>query len=182
MFGSRLTDLAFILMVIALGVSYFQRQLTEEPPLTKPAATAATTTATSIKMIKVGQKVPSFELAGGGYEAGSGPYLVVLTATGCGGCLERIDGTDRSAYEMAKAEGLEVWNLLVYHPDSGREQFVAVRNPSADRVSSDPRGEFSVRTLGGSDATCWMLIDGQGKLVWRGPAKLKALEEALLLI
>lgn len=181
MFGSRLTDLAFILMVIALGVSYFHRDLTQEAP-PPPAQTVAAQAPADPKLVALGQAVPSFELAGGGYKAGSGPYLLVLTATGCGGCLERVDGDDRKAYEMARGQGLEVWNLLVYHPDSGLEAFVADRSPSADRVSADPRGEFSVRTMGGSDATCWMLIDKRGRLVWRGPAEAEMLEQAFQLL
>lgn len=109
----------------------------------------------------------------------TGPYLFVLTATGCGGCLERIGGTDREAHRLATRKGLKVLNLLVYQGLEGSSDFVKQHRPSADRVLCDPSADFSVRTLGGSDATCWILVDSKGRLAWRGPADPAALEVAL---
>lgn len=170
-------ELIFVIAIVSVVVTYFHH---DSPP-TKDASPVAQFTP---RLISQGEAVPSFVLSDPSgndvvYQAGQGPILVVLTATGCGGCLARIDGTDREAYNKAKALDISVWNMLVYQGADNATGFVDQHLPSADLVLCDPKAEVSVSTLGGSDATCWLLIDKEGKLAWRGPAEPEALAKAL---
>ena len=170
-------ELIFVIAIVSVVVTYFH----QASPPTKDASPVVQFTP---RLISQGEAVPSFVLSDPSgkdvvYQAGQGPILVVLTATGCNGCLARIDGTDREAYNKAKALDISVWNMLVYQGADGAAGFVDQHLPSADLVLCDPKAEVSVSTLGGSDATCWLLIDREGKLAWRGPAEPEALAKAL---
>jgi peroxiredoxin len=171
-------ELLFVIGVVAVVVSYFQQAPSSAPGPEAPLA------AFTPGLLSIGQPVPTFALSDPSgenvvYQAGQGPVMIVLTATGCGGCLERIDGLDREAYNKAKERGIPVWNLLVYQGVEGARAFQEQHQPSADLVLCDQKAEVSVATLGGSDATCWLLIDKQGKLAWRGPANSEGLSRAL---
>lgn len=182
----RFFELVLLIVVIGLVVGYQRspeepRQATESPELLSEATPSV---APVVSTLQIGEPVPYFRLAGPAgkrvnYEPGHGPLLVVLTATGCSECLDRIHRQDREAYELAKSSGLEVWNLLVYHPAAGATEFVKRNHPTADHVLADPGAEVSVRTLGGSDATCWILIDREGRLAYRGPSELTSLQRAV---
>lgn len=174
----RSIELVFVVAIVAVVVSYFQQPSTlkEADPAPRPDFTPA--------LVAEHEAVPSFPLTGPSgeetiFKAGQGPLLVVLTATGCGGCLERIDAADREAYTKAHDLDIPVWNLLVYQGVNGAQEFVDRHQPSADVILCDPQASVSVTTLGGSDATCWLLIDKSGKLAWRGPADPEALTRAL---
>lgn len=175
----RRNELIFVIAIVAVVVAYFHQPA---PPSTKdPLAPRPDFTP---HLISEGDPVPAFPLPDPKgketiYQAGQGPILVVLTATGCGGCLQRIDNADREAYNKAHALGIPVWNMLVYQGVEGAQAFVDQHQPSADLVLCDPQSSVSVTTLGGSDATCWLLIDKSGKLAWRGPAEPEALTRAL---
>ena len=69
--------------------------------------------------------------------------------------------------------------MLVYHSQSRAAEFVERNQPTADAVLVDPQSNISVKTLGGSDSTCWLIIDAEGRLGYRGPAELDKLETAL---
>ena len=154
-----------------------------ETPAKTPIAASATAPAAS-RPLNIGDAVPTFSLPDKDqqevtYTQGQGPILIVLTATGCRECLERISSEDVEAHSLAAGRNVEVWNLLVFQRPEGVSSFVQQRNPKADKVLADPGSEVSVRMLGGSDQTCWLLIDGEGKLAYRGPVDLDALEKAL---
>ena len=175
----RLTEFLFVLAVAALVIQFTSK---EEPEVKEPARTQ--TVQPAGRTLSIGESVPDFELTDAtgkvvAYKKGDGPLFITLTATGCADCLRRIDAEDVTAYEMAKKSEFDVWNVLVYHPAAGAADFVKKRQPTADAVLADPQAVISVKTLGGSDSTCWLLIDEKGRLVYRGPADLPKLETAL---
>lgn len=175
---SRLFEFLLVFLGVAFVVSLLADKQGEKVPET-PANTPATN-----RPLDIGDAVPTFSLQDKDrqqvtYTQGQGPILVVLTATGCRECLERISSEDVEARLLANSQKVEVWNLLVFQRPEGVAGFVEQRNPSADKVLADPSSEISVRMLGGSDQTCWLLIDGEGKLAYRGPVDLDALETAM---
>ena len=114
------------------------------------------------------------------YEAGGGPALITLSAVGCAGCRQRVP-TDAKAYTMAKKYGVPVWNIFVYANATAGAQFQAELQPAADEFVYDVDGKVSVTTYGGSDSSCWLLIDKTGNLIYRSGPDLAALEEKLKL-
>lgn len=182
----RLTELLFVMSVIAVVVHFQLKKESDSSPPPAPAATTAAAAPASAAngTVSIGQQVPEFTLADadGGqttHKAGEGPLLIVLTATGCGECLQRIQGADLKAYEMAQQANVPVWNLLVFHPNDRAAEFKEQHEPHAERVLADPTSDISVRMLGGSDATCWILLDREGKLAYRASTDPSALEKAL---
>ena len=185
---SRLFEFLLVLLGVAFVVSLLADKQGEEVPET-PAKTPLAVSVTAPdpaanRPLNIGDAVPTFSLPDKDrqqvtYTQGHGPILIVLTATGCRECLERISSEDVEARSLAASLDVEVWNLLVFQRPEGVSGFVQQRNPAADRVLADPSSEVSVRMLGGSDQTCWLLIDGDGKLAYRGPVDLNALEKAL---
>ena len=187
----RLLELMFVLAVIGVVAAYFHQKPSApvHAPMNEPGPISRSTTAPSPptnapKALALGEAVPSFSLSDPSnqswtYTAGQGPILLVLTATGCSGCLERIDNVDREAYQLAKSKKVPVWNMLVFQDVNGASEFVEQRKPSQDLVLCDPTSDVSVKTLGGSDDTCWLLIDRQGRLAWRGPAEMEGLRAGL---
>jgi hypothetical protein len=182
----RLLELIFVIAVMGVAVAYLYDRPSSPAGETggKAMTPGAMVKSAKPQLLSIGAAVPSFSLDDPSgqswtYTAGQGPALIVLTATGCAGCLERIDGVDRQAYLLAQTMKVPVWNILVYSGVEGADEFVDKHKPSTDLVLCDPASDVSVRTLGGSDATCWLLIDGQGKLAWRGPAEMDGLEDAL---
>lgn len=182
---SRLFEFLLVFLAVAFVVSLMAEK--QEPPegATEPPKTVADSDRPpGNRPLNIGDKVPNFSLTDQDqktvtYNEGQGPLLIVLTATGCGECLERISKEDVEAYNLAQARDLQVWNLLVFQNPGGVSSFVDQKSPSADEVLADPSSEISVRTLGGSDQTCWLLIDGEGRLAYRGPVDLTALGKAL---
>lgn len=186
----RLTELMFVLSVIAVVVHFqLKKERATAPPSQPTPALAVATPAPdspppAYQTVSMGQLVPDFTLtnADGGqttHRAGEGPLLIVLTATGCGECLQRIDAADQEGYEMAQQANVPVWNLLVFHPNDRAAEFKDQHKPHADQVLADPTSDISVRMLGGSDATCWIMLDKEGKLAYRAGAQPAALEQAL---
>ena len=191
---SRLFEFLLVFLGVAFVVSLLADKQGEENPGT-PAKTpiavsatapAAVTTAAPVanRPLNIGDTVPEFSLSTKGFEQvvhreGDGPLLIVLTATGCRECLERISQQDVEAYKLASKRGVRVWNLLVFHGPGGVTHFMEQYQPAADQVLADASSEVSVRMLGGSDQTCWLLIDSEGRLAYRGPVDLDALEKAL---
>ena len=177
----RLAELCLVVSAVALFIHY----QASEPGLVNVTPTpAALIKKVPAQPVSVGDAVPSFTLTDSRgeevlYRKGVGPVFITLTATGCGDCLHRIKKEDVTAYEMAKESGVAVWNLLVFHPTEGAAGFAEQHRPSADRVMADPSSVVSVKTLGGSDATCWLLIDAEGRLAYRGPVDTAALKSAL---
>ncbi len=192
------TDLLLVLIAVAVLVKAgYDHQGTVEEASPTPASSVVSGEPAPLNLsaqngpIRIGDRVPDFRLPaslpgesfayegrGEGSSEGS-PVLIVLTATGCGECLGRVDGIDREAYALAKGVGAEVWNFLVYEAATGVPDFIVRRGPSADHVVADPESKVSVTTLGGSDTQCWLLIDRKGRLAWRGPAELEGLRTAL---
>lgn len=172
---SRLPELMVLVCVVAVAMAFFLKQ-EEQPPT--PGANQRLTTAT----IALGQVVPAFTLQhpdGSSFTFERGPLLVVLTATPCAECLERVEQADLKLYQAASEAGLPSANLLVYAGESAGKSFLNDHAPAADLVLCDPSADISVQMLGGSDATCWLLIDRQGKLAWRGPADPNRIGELL---
>ena len=183
---SRLFEFLLVFLGVAFVVSLLADKQGEETPETlaeTPVAVPATPPAGN-RPLNLGDAVPTFSLLDKDqrqvtFTQGQGPILIVLTATGCRECLERISSEDVEARSIAAGRDVEVWNLLVFQRPEGVSSFVEQRNPPADKVLADPGSEVSVRMLGGSDQTCWLLIDSEGKLAYRGPVDLDALEKAL---
>ncbi|MGE0495161.1 MAG: TlpA family protein disulfide reductase [Vulcanimicrobiota bacterium] len=173
---SRLPELMLLLCVVAVAMGFFLKQDEAGPPV--PAVSPRLSTAP----VEIGQPVPAFTLKhpdGSSFTFEQGPLLVVLTATPCGECLQRIDQADLRLYQAAREAGLPSANLLVYAGESVGQSFLDEHSPAADMVLCDPSADISVQMLGGSDATCWLLIDRQGKLAWRGPADGNRIGELL---
>lgn len=187
--NKRILEILFICFVVSLLAQWMQDKppAQEEPEQRKPEVVTRgeQPAQPSAKLpIAMGDVVPDFQLNNAQgeavvHKAGTGPLLVTLTATGCGDCIQRIDKEDATAYEMAAKSGVPVWNMLVYHPDNQAASFVQSHNPVADEVVADPTSQTSVRMLGGSDATCWLLLDKEGRLAYRGPVSLDNLEREL---
>ena len=187
--NKRILEILFICFVVSLIAQWMQ----DKPPVQKEPEQGKPEVATrgekpaqpSTKLpIDVGDVVPDFQLNNARgetvvHKAGTGPLLITLTATGCADCIQRIGKEDATAYEMAAKSGVPVWNMLVYHPDNQAASFVERHNPVADEVVADPTSQTSVRMLGGSDATCWLLLDKEGRLAYRGPVSLDNLEREL---
>jgi hypothetical protein len=172
----------FVLGVVAILVSYRTSQTSNPEARIEPSP--RTTPAFAGTPLRVGDAVPHFSLQNHlgevmEYQAGDGPLFITLTATGCGQCLARIEKEDMSAFEMASKAGVDVWNMLVFHPHERAGSFVTQYSPSANQVMADPDSGVSVKMLGGSDSTCWLLIDGEGRLVYRAGVNLEALDSAL---
>lgn len=185
--NKRILELLFIGFVISLLAQYWGKEEAGSgqtaPPRVQPSQTQSQARPGTLP-IGVNDVVPEFQMSNAqgeivAHKPGTGPLFISLTATGCGECIQRIDKQDATAYEMARKSNVPVWNMLVYHPQNRAASFVEARNPVADQVLADPTALISVRTLGGSDSTCWMLIDKEGKLAYRGPVDLKKLEQAL---
>lgn len=178
---AQFKDLFFVVALISIIILF---QQDEEKPA-EPITTATPTVVSSpVRTLSVGEVVPSFSLLDSEgeivlHEQGQGPLFITLTARGCKGCMERVDSADVAAYEMAKKSEVTVWNMLVYHPDAGTAEFVRQFQPSADSIMADPKSDISVKMLGGSDSTCWLLLDDEGKLAYRGPVDLERLQDAL---
>ena len=191
------TDLLLVTIAVAVlakvGYDESRPSPTSSPTPERVAASASPSAKTPGQAVtlRIGDRVPGFRLPGSisgqefVYESrqpGSPeriPIFIALTATGCGDCVDRVDGLDREAYTLAKQAGAEVWNFLVYQAATGVPDFIVRHGPSADQIVADPDSKISVTTLGGSDSQCWILIDGQGLLAWRGPAKLDGFKAAL---
>jgi hypothetical protein len=180
----RIVEVCFILAVVAFLYHYETRDARANSPSVTPSPVAIAEFQPPQAPLRIGDRVPSFELmdkdgSAVAYTSGSGPLLVVLTATGCGECLQRIDKEDAVAKEIAERAGAGVWNLLVYQNPSGVDEFVERYDPTADVILADPTAGVSVKLLGGSDSTCWLLIDGEGRLAYRGPVDEAALQKAM---
>ncbi len=165
---SRYPDLLIVLMLVAIGIYYSSNQDEPAPEVASPE-----------KVVVKGEGFTLPSRDGPVTYSGEGPLLLVLTAPGCGGCLERIDQQDRSAYAMAHQAGIPVWNVLVYSSAASTSLFEKRFNPSADRLLGDPGGAVTVRRLGGSDSTCWMFFNGSTTPLWKGPADPDRLAEVL---
>lgn len=155
----------------------------EKPPAAMSAQVAKTAPDVSLP-VGIGEVVPDFTLTDAfgdriTHRQADGPLFITLTATGCGDCLKRIAAEDSRAFELAQQAGVPVWNLLVYHPNERAPDFVSQYQPRADRVLADPTAQASVSLLGGSDSTCWLLLDKEGKLVYRAGVDPEALAKVL---
>lgn len=109
---------------------------------------------------------------------GKGPLLITLSAVGCQGCQQRV-GIDRQAYEAAHRSKVPVWNIFVYSQAQGAQSFKDQLKPFADEFLYDADGHVSVNTYGGSDSSCWILIDKEGMIAYRGGSDLGALQKKL---
>jgi AhpC/TSA family protein len=182
---NRIFEFALVMLVIAFVASWQGKEASE--PVVEPTTAEIAVQQGGVppdRPLRIGDPVPEFTLTNHQqeqvtYSTGQGPIFIVLTATGCGECLERIGKEDSKAYELAKSSGLEVWNLLVYQSADGATRFVETHQPSADQILADSSSNVSVKTLGGSDSTCWILIDGKGRLAYRGPVDHDALQKAM---
>jgi hypothetical protein len=190
MMKNRTFELALVLLAVAFVVSLLSDQGADTPTTGEVVTEVAQPVSSEPeppspqRPLHIGEKVPGFTLTDHHqqqviYRPGQGPMFIVLTATGCQECLDRIDKQDSAAHEIAKESGLEVWNLLVFQSAERAPGFVESYQPSADRILADPSSGVSVKLLGGSDSTCWMLIDEQGRLAYRGPVDQEALQKAL---
>lgn len=172
----------FIVVIIAIAIA---TTFHAKPEIfgSKMQGKSSLSTAQNTPVLEIGEKVPPFGLINTEgkrvvFNEETGPLMIILTATGCQGCIQRIDKDDVSAYEMAQKAQFKVWNQLVYLSPERSEDFAKKYQPSADEVMADPQAKISVKTLGGSDSTCWLLIDAEGHLAYRGPADLSKLEMA----
>lgn len=165
----EVVSLIVVLCVGALfGVWYTHRQKPYTEPPQFPAVSPATRSAGAFTLNDLEGHPVS-------YRADGKPLFVILTAVGCGECRARIP-LDGEAVAAAHARGLRVWNILVYSGwDAGRgfrDQF----HPAEDLILCDPSGSVAVNQLGGSDASCWIMIDGQGAIRWQGPGRRENIE------
>ena len=187
--NKRILEILFICFVVSLLAQWMQDKppVQEEVESRKPEVVnrkSPPRQASDKLPIAMGDVVPEFQLNNSQgeavvHKAGDGPLFITLTATGCGECIQRIDKEDATAFEMAAKSGVPVWNMLVYHPDNQAASFVTGYKPVADQVLADPSSQISVRMLGGSDATCWLLLDKEGRLAYRGPVNLDNLQGEL---
>lgn len=180
--NSRLVDIVAIISICAAGILYWRSFLAETQPT--PSNSQSPISA-QVSPAGLGQ-APSFELprvegAPLVYKAGNGPALITLSAVGCAGCRQRIPIDLQARQEVARY-GVPVWNIFVYADANSAKAFQAELNPQADEFLFDRDGSVSVRTYGGSDASCWILIDEYGKIVYRGPSEVAKLQQALKLL
>ena len=172
--GSRISivDLAVVTaMVAAASYIYFRPHADSTPPQIAASATArAPGNAPSFTLPRLEGEPLHFE--------GAGPALITLSAVGCVGCQERVP-TDRQAYELAHKRRVPIWNVFVYAQGDGARAFKERFQPQADEYLYDTDGAVSVKTYGGSDSTCWILIDGQGNIIYRSGPNLDDLEKKL---
>ena len=176
--AGRLWELTLVVGIIAFYLNFVQS------PDSPPPERVQRGVQTEVRTVSLGETVPSFVLKDSAgtditHQEGEGPVLIVLTATGCEGCLNRIQSEDLEAYRAAQNAGVPAWNMLVYHPQERALDFERSHRPQADHVLADPSAATSVRMLGGSDSTCWMLLDEDGKLAYRGGVDIEALNKAL---
>jgi hypothetical protein len=102
----------------------------------------------------------------------------MLSAVGCKDCQARV-AVDRQAVAEAQRRHVPAWNILVYANQDVGHDFVDRFHPAADRILLDPTADVAVGQLGGSDATCWLAIDGQGRVQWQGPGTVPNIPKAL---
>ena len=174
--GSRIRDLVIIFSVVALG-AYLRQKPSEAPVATPTPVAAATQTSGGFP-----DKAPPFELPsnqGTTSFNGKGPLVVVLTAVGCGDCIQRIP-RDEEIYEMARKAHVPYYNALVYVEDvAAGERFVKEHRPAADLVLYDPGGKVFVGQYLGSDNNCLMVIGRNGEFLYRGPENKEAMQKAI---
>lgn len=108
-----------------------------------------------------------------------GPVLVTLTSLGCQPCQARVGSVDREAARLASERGVPVWNIIVYAERTAAATWVAEHSPAAELVLADPGARVGVQQLGGSDVQCYILLDGQHRKAWQGPADVGQLESAM---
>lgn len=166
----RLVELVLVVLVVGGAMAWWSSS--PEPP----AQTVVPITPTAASSVGPGFELPTLEGGTAIHAAGEGPLLMFLTAPGCGGCRARAP-QDKEAYELAKRYGVPVWSLLVYSDEAGARRFVEETSQPAERHLLDSDARIAVATYGGSDASCWVLLNGQGEIVYQGgsdPAALGA--------
>lgn len=172
--GNRVFDLLLLIVLIGGGAFYyFQKNAPKSLPAPVTTATANQQSGPAAAFFTL-PKLPEGELV----FKGKGPALITLSAIGCDGCMKRVP-LDRQAYELAHARGVPVWNILVFADAQSGQAFIDKFKPQADEFLYENPPIVSVNTYGGSDNTCWMVIDKSGSLVYKGAADLKALESKL---
>lgn len=156
-----MVDLVLILALVALGAWWHTRAPQAPTPAAVPGDSGFT-------LEDVDGNRHTYD--------GRGSLFIVLTAVGCGDCVNRIEA-DRAAVEEARKHGVPAWNLLVFADRAAGKQFLRSHNPTADRVLVDPDSAVSVKKYRGSDAAAWILVR-DGKVAWQGAADLPALRAA----
>src|SRR5437899_2276006 len=117
--SNRTFDLVVILVIIAFGSSWYSRYRAQQaPPPQVGVSTTPTVTATVAVAPPPTRLAPAFALsdldgAVFHYAGGTGPAFIVLNAVGCADCIARVP-TDHKAVALARAQGLPVWNMLVF--------------------------------------------------------------------
>ncbi len=162
-------DVVFILVVCALsGMLYYNSRPSSEPQTSfTPGPDSVDFT---LQDVNGEQRSPIEQ---------PGPLLITLTSLGCQSCLSRVGAVDRETARLAAERGVPVWNIIVYAERAAAAAWVAEQDPAADLVLCDPDARVSVQQLGGSDLQCYILLDGQHRKTWQGPADVGQLENAL---
>ncbi len=165
----RSLDVVFILVVCALGAMlYYNSRPSSNPKASfTPGSDSVDFT---LQDVNGEQRSPGEQ---------PGPILITLTSLGCQPCLSRVGTVDREAARLAAERGVPVWNIIVYAQRTAAAAWVAEQSPAAELVLSDPDARVSVQQLGGNDLQCYILLDGQHRKAWQGPADVGQLESAL---
>lgn len=168
--NNRLPDFLILFAISALAAYWF---LTPRAPAA-PATPAPVPSSTPAHRGLAPFTLP--ELGGSEFHSSaSAPAFITLTATGCAGCIRRVE-TDRPTIKAMQARGIPVYNVLVYADQPGGREFVDRHHPTADKILVDQSADVSVKTWGGSDSNCWFLLGKQGELLYRGPDNAAALQ------
>lgn len=171
--GRRLVELVWVILVVGCAMFWWSARRPEPLPAPAPSATEAATA------LPVGAafELPALEGDRAVHAVGQGPLLMLLTSPGCAGCRDRAP-LDKEVHQIAKDHGIPVWSLLVYTDEATARRFVEETSQPADRHLLDADAKVAVSTYGGSDASCWVLLNRKGEIVYRGN-DVKGLWEAL---
>lgn len=173
--GNRIRDLVFVMVVIA-GLAYWKQK-----PAQAPAATPVPPA--PVQSAGFPDTAPPFTLHSNlgpprSFD-GKGPLVVVLTAVGCGECVQRIP-RDREIYAMAQRANIPYYNILVYiEDDAAGAKFAQQHHPVGDDILNDPGGRVFVSQYKGSDNNCQMVIGRKGEFLYRGPENKEAMQKAI---
>jgi hypothetical protein len=174
--NSRILDLVLLVLVIS-GVFFLMRPGRDSVAPKSPQASRSVSSTTELP------DAPAFTLPTlNGPDVqfdGKSAKFIVLTAISCQDCQKRVP-LDEKAKALVRPYKIPIWNHLLYAEKAVAADFVLTAAPSADAFVFDRDGRVSVNQYQGSDAQCWILINSQGKIVRRGTANLKELEEALV--
>ena len=175
--NNRLFELVLVIGVIACGAYFF---FTPTPTPNQAASPKPQVADTAVPYFP--ERAPAFELSTlDGTKIrydGRKAVLFNVTAVWCQGCRERVP-RDKQLVPLARAKGIEVYNILVYADQASGASFAQEFSPQASKILVDPGGKVFVEQYRGSDENCWMLVGKDGEFLYRGKEDLPRMVAAL---